>query len=75
MRIFQPTVTGSNTITGSLYITGPVFFYTLDDTSVSYVLTYDIESGQIYYTASSQVGTTTNPAPSDTFIQYNKQNE
>ena len=71
MRIFQPIVTGSNTTTGSLHISGPVYFYTLDSTSVSYVLTYDSASGQIYYTASSLVGTPTTAAPSDTYIQYN----
>ena len=75
MRIFQPTVTGSNTTTGSLHISGPVHFYTLDDTTVSYVLTYNTESGQVYYTASSQVGTPTNPAPEDTYIQYNSGSE
>ena len=59
MRIFQPTVTGSNTTTGSLHISGPVYFYTLEDTPVSYVLTYNLASGQVYYTASSAVGGST----------------
>ena len=52
MRIFQPTVTGSNTTTGSLHVSGPVFFYTLETSSVFHVLTYNTASGQVFFTAS-----------------------
>ena len=55
MRIFQPTVTGSNTTTGSLHISGPVYFYTLEDTPVSHILVYNTESGQVHYTASTDL--------------------
>jgi hypothetical protein len=52
MRIFQPTVTGSNTTTGSLHISGPVYFYTLETSSTFHVLTYNTSSGQVFFTGS-----------------------
>jgi hypothetical protein len=56
MRIFQPTVTGSNTTTGSLHISGPVYFYTLETSSVFHVLTYNTASGQVFFTSSDAFG-------------------
>jgi hypothetical protein len=50
MDIFQPTISGSLTVSGSVY------FSTLTTASVSYLIMYDTSSGQLYYTASSAVG-------------------
>jgi hypothetical protein len=69
MRIFQPTVTGSNTTTGSLHISGPVYFYTLETSSVFHVLTYNTSSGQVFYTASDAIGK--KPGEPDQSIQFN----
>ncbi len=69
MRIFQPTVTGSNTTTGSLHISGPVYFYTLETSSVFHILTYNTSSGQVFYTASEAIGR--RPGEPDQSIQFN----
>jgi len=69
MRIFQPTVTGSNTTTGSLHISGPVYFYTLETSSVSHTLVYNTSSGQVFFTASRAVGL--RPGDPDQSIQFN----
>jgi len=47
------------------------FLQGLSDTAQSNVLTYNPTTGQVYYTASDNVGGATPPAPSDTYIQYN----
>ena len=73
MRIFQPTVTGSNTTTGSLHISGPVYLYTLETSSVSHVLVYNTSSGQVFYTASRAVGL--RPGDPDQSIQFNSGSE
>jgi hypothetical protein len=73
MRIFQPTVTGSNTTTGSLHISGPVYFYTLETSSVSHILTYNTASGQVFYTASEAIGR--RPGSPTQSIQFNNNNE
>jgi len=73
MRIFQPTVTGSNTTTGSLHISGPVYFYTLETSSVSHTLVYNTSSGQIFYTASTAVGR--RPGEPNQSIQFNSGGE
>jgi hypothetical protein len=69
MRIFQPTVTGSNTTTGSLHISGPVYFYTLETSSTFHVLTYNTSSGQVFFTGSDSFG----GKPDDPYdsIQFN----
>jgi hypothetical protein len=69
MRIFQPTVTGSNTTTGSLHISGPVYFYTLETSSTFHVLTYNTSSGQVFFTGSDSIG----GKPDDPYnsIQFN----
>ena len=69
MRIFQPTVTGSNTTTGSLHISGPVYFYTLETSSVSHTLVYNTSSGQVFYTASEAIGR--KPGEPNQSIQFN----
>lgn len=73
MRIFQPTVTGSNTTTGSLHISGPAYFYTLESSSVSHVITYNTSSGQIFFTESKAVGL--RPGEPTNSIQINSDGE
>ena len=71
MRIFQPTVTGSNTTTGSLHISGPVYFYTLETSSVFHVLTYNTSSGQVFFTSSDALGGLGLPDDPLNSIQFN----
>jgi hypothetical protein len=63
------------TLSGSLAVTGSVAINGLTNTSQNNVLTYNTSTGLVYYTASSAFVPTstssTNPAGSDTLIQYN----
>jgi hypothetical protein len=62
-------------LSGSLTVTGSVAINGLTNTSQNNVLTYNTSTGLVYYTASSAFAPTSassgNPAPSDTYIQYN----
>jgi hypothetical protein len=60
-------------LSGSLTVTGSVAINGLTNTSQNNVLTYNTSTGLVYYTSSNAFASTSsaNPAPLDTYIQYN----
>jgi hypothetical protein len=57
---YDINVSGSFQVTGSTILSGSTYIKTLTDTAQTNILTINPTTGQLFYTASSAVGTTTN---------------